>query len=122
MRYVQLTVDDQGETHFRDAELDMNEADYRPPAPLMFVSHAYESSVIQFARLPAGWEGASFTIPSKQFVVIVSGEINITVSDGERRTFKSGDVVLMEDTHGKGHSTRVVGPQDCCAAVAPVLE
>ena len=122
MRYVQLTVDDQGETHFRDAELEMNEADYRPPAPLMFVSHAHQSSVIQFARLPAGWEGTSFTIPSKQFVVIVSGEISITVSDGERRTFKSGDVLLMEDTHGKGHSTRVNGSQDCCAAVAPVLE
>ncbi len=122
MRYVQLTVDDQGETHFRDAELEMNEADYRPPAPLMFVSHAHESSVIQFARLPAGWEGLSFTIPSKQFVVIISGEINITVSDGERRTFKSGDVVLMEDTRGKGHSTRVIGSQDCCAAVAPVLD
>lgn len=122
MRYVQLTVDDQGETHLRDAELEMSEADYRPPAPLIFVSHAHESSVIQFVRLPAGWEGKSFTVPSKQFLIIVSGEISITVSDGENRMFKAGDVILMDDTHGKGHTTRVSGSHDCLAAVAPVLD
>jgi len=122
MRFVRLIVDDKGETHFRDEELEMNEADYRPPAPLLFVSHAHESSAIQFVRLPAGWVGESFTVPSKQFLICVAGNLDVTVSDGESRTFRTGDVVQMEDTHGKGHTTRIDGSQDCIAAVAPILD
>jgi hypothetical protein len=122
MRYVRLIADDKGETHFRDEELEMTEADYRPPAPLLFVSHAHESSAIQFVRLPAGWVGESFTVPSKQFLICVAGKLGVTVSDGESRTFRTGDVVQMEDTHGKGHTTRVDASQDCIAAVAPILD
>ena len=122
MRFVRLIVDDKGETHFRDEELEMNEADYRPPAPLLFVSHAHESSAIQFVRLPAGWIGESFTVPSKQLLICVAGKLDVTVSDGESRTFRIGDVVQMEDTHGKGHTTRIDASQDCIAAVAPILD
>ena len=122
MRYVRLIVDDMGETHFQDEELEMNEADYRPPAPLLFVSHAHESSAIQFVRLPAGWVGESFTVPGKQFFICVAGKLGVTVSDGESRTFKTGDVVQMEDTHGKGHTTRIDASQDCVAAIAPILD
>lgn len=123
MRFVRLIQGPDGETHFGDAELEMNEMDYRPPAPMMFVSHAHESSAIQFVRLPAGWEGHSIRVPSKQFLVCVAGTLNVTASDGEQRSFGPGAVVLMEDTHAsKGHSTRVDGSQECVAAVVPVLD
>ena len=55
MRYVRLKIDGAGESHFEQAALDLNEADYRPPAPLLFVSHAYQADGLQFIRLPAGW-------------------------------------------------------------------
>ena len=121
MRYVRLSVDGGGETHFANDELALEEADYRPPAPLLFVSHARESSAIQFVRIPDGWVGEAIVVPSKQFLICVSGELEITVSDGESRTFGVGDVVLMEDTHGsKGHTTKVSG--ECHVAIAPVLD
>ena len=44
MRYVRLKADDAGESHFEQATLDLNEADYRPPAPLLCI-----------AQLPSGW-------------------------------------------------------------------
>lgn len=122
MHFVRIAVDEAGETHFQDDTLDFSETDYRPPAPPLLVTHAHESSAIQFVHLPAGWHGQSFTVPIKQFLVCVSGEMEITVSDGERRNFKAGDIVLMEDTHGsKGHSTFINRPAHCVAAVAPVL-
>jgi hypothetical protein len=121
MQYVRIHVDRKGETHFADAELEMEEADYRPPAPLMFVSHAHKSSAIQFVRLPPGWVGESINVPSSQFFICVKGKVEITVSDSEKRTFGVGDVVLMEDSSGKGHTTRVASPDDCVAAVAPLL-
>ncbi len=39
---------------------------------------------------------------------MLDGEIEIEVSDGERRGFRGGDVLLVEDTTGKGHRTRTV--------------
>jgi hypothetical protein len=29
--------------------------------------------------------------------------VKITASDGESRLIKAGEVILVEDTHGKGH-------------------
>ena len=42
MRYVGLKADKAGESHFEQVTLDLNEADYRPPAPTLFVSHGYQ--------------------------------------------------------------------------------
>ena len=46
------------------------------------------------------------TVPQKQYVILLDGEIEIETSLGEKRTFKGGDILLMEDTQGKGHKTR----------------
>ena len=46
-------------------------------------------------------------------------EVAVTASDGERRAFKAGDVVLVEDTTGKGHLTRMSGDGLHRAAFVP---
>ena len=38
--------------------------------------------------------------------------MEVQVSDGEVRKFGPGSMVLHEDTTGKGHLSRVVGPTD----------
>jgi hypothetical protein len=43
--------------------------------------------------------------PARQFIILLDGEIGLEVSDGERRTFRAGDVLLVEDTSGRGHRT-----------------
>lgn len=42
-------------------------------------------------------------------MTLVQGELEVGVSDGEKRQFLPGGSVLVEDTTGKGHSTRSVG-------------
>jgi quercetin dioxygenase-like cupin family protein len=42
-------------------------------------------------------------------IFCLSGEIEAEVSDGEVRRFGPGAVILLEDTSGPGHITRVVG-------------
>ena len=37
-----------------------------------------------------------------------AGEIEVEVTSGEKRRFRGGDVVLVEDTTGTGHRTRTV--------------
>jgi len=120
MRYVQLYADPVGETHFKQATIGLDEADYRPPAPLMFVSHAYPTNALQFIRLPSGWTGESIHPPHQQFLLCLEGQLEITASDGDKRTFGPGAAVLMEDTGGKGHRSRVKGSKDWVAAVIPL--
>ena len=120
MRYVDLYADPSGESHFKTGTIELNEADDRPPAPLMFVSHAYPTNALQFIRLPKGWAGQDSHPPHQQFLLCLEGQIEITASDGEKRTFGPGAALLMQDTAGKGHRTDVKGPHDWVAAVIPL--
>jgi len=51
--------------------------------------------------------------PRRQFVVLLTGAAQITVSDGETRSFRRGSVFLVEDTVGTGHQTRALGSDEC---------
>lgn len=48
--------------------------------------------------------------PQRQYIILLDGEIEIETSLGEKRSFKQGDILLMEDTSGKGHKTRNLIP------------
>ena len=120
MRYIRLRVDRAGKSHFEQAQLELNEADFRPPAPVLFVSHTYQADGLQFIRLPSGWAGESICPPEHQFLICLKGHLEVTVSDGEKRTFGPGDSVLMEDISGEGHCTRVKGKEECIAAIIPI--
>ena len=39
----------------------------------------------------------------------MSGECEFEAGDGERMIRQAGDVVLLDDTSGKGHQTKVLG-------------
>jgi hypothetical protein len=48
----------------------------------------------------------------------MSGQFEITVGDGQSRRFGPGEMVMLEDTRGKGHVTKVIGSQEAeCLAV-----
>src|SRR5690606_543113 len=44
--------------------------------------------------------------PQRQFIVLLDGAIDLEVSDGEKRSFRGGDILLVEDMAGRGHRTR----------------
>ncbi len=46
--------------------------------------------------------------PRRQLIVPLFGGVEIEVSTGERRTVPPGQIILVEDTTGKGHITRAV--------------
>jgi quercetin dioxygenase-like cupin family protein len=64
---------------------------------------------IVFAQQPGGtfidWHPA----PRRQYVILISGELEIGFGDGTVRRFGPGDARLVEDTTGQGHTTRFVG-------------
>jgi cupin domain len=117
MHYARLYADAKGETHLEQVALKLDEADYRPPAPMLFVSHAMQAGALQFVRLPSGWTGENICPPQHQFLICLEGQLELRASDGKRHTFGPGDTVLMEDTSGRGHASHVKGEKDLIAAV-----
>jgi uncharacterized cupin superfamily protein len=54
--------------------------------------------------------------PQRQFVIILSGQLQIGFEDGSTRVFGPGDARLVEDTTGKGHTTTAIGNVPCVTA------
>ena len=60
--------------------------------------------------------------PRRQFVIILSGQLEIGCGDGTTQVFGPGDARLVEDTTGKGHTTRVLGAEPCLTATIPLAQ
>jgi hypothetical protein len=58
--------------------------------------------------------------PRRQYVISLAGGISITASDGETRHIGAGEIVLVEDTTGKGHITRSSGDKPRHTIFVPV--
>jgi hypothetical protein len=55
-------------------------------------------------------------VPSRQGQIFLAGEVEAQASDGTVRRVGPGSVVLVEDTTGKGHVSKVVGQEDVLIA------
>ena len=77
---------------------------------------------ISFNTWPVGrvldWHPA----PRRQFVIILSGQLEIGFEDGSKHVFGPGDARLVEDTTGKGHTTRTFGNEPCVTATIPLTQ
>src|SRR5262245_17549 len=77
---------------------------------------------IAFREDPVGrfldWHPA----PRRQFVIILSGQLEIGLGDGSKHIFGPGDARLVEDTTGKGHTTKVHGNVPCMTATIPLQQ
>jgi hypothetical protein len=118
IEYTRLFSDPQGGSHFENATVELESHDYAPPAPPLGVSSGRSAEAIVFLALPVGWYGDWHPSPKAQWLVFMSGECEFETSDGELRRARAGDVVILDDTTGKGHRTRVVS--DVAVAIAAV--
>jgi cupin domain len=75
---------------------------------------------ISFSEWPVGRDLDWHPAPRRQFVIILSGRLEIGLGDGTKQVFGPGDARLVEDTTGKGHTTRVVGNEPCVTATIPL--
>lgn len=117
MRYIRVYTDSAGETHFADLETTFALVPYAPPAPPLYASPFTPALQYGFLRIPAGWHGDWHPVARRQLHVYVDGEVEAQVSDGEVRRAGTGTVVLVEDTTGKGHTSRVISAGDVVIAV-----
>lgn len=108
--YVRLYVDDNGGSHLEDLDISLASVDFAPLAGPLNVAQFLQAKQIFWVGFPAGWAGETpHPSPQRQIMVVLQGELEAIASDGDVRRLGPGGVILMEDTWGKGHSTRVIG-------------
>ena len=107
--YLRIYADPDGCSHFEIKQVALEAKDYAPPAPPLHTSSLESVDNRLFLELPVGWYGAWHPTPVRQWLILMSGECEFEAGDGERAVRKAGDVVLLDDTTGKGHQTKVLG-------------
>jgi len=113
--YTKLYADAQGESHFADVEIDLTLAEYAPPAPPLELSSTTPAEHFGFMNAPVGWSSDWHPTSARNIFCVVTGAWEVTASDGETRRFSTGSVLLVDDTTGKGHASRVVSQTDSLA-------
>ena len=101
--YVRLFADADGHARFEDCELQLSPES--PRLDQLGVSEPLPASAAFFVRAPAGGSHPEQPESRRQLVVGLSGECTVTAS-GETRVVRPGDVLLVEDTDGFGHSSQ----------------
>jgi hypothetical protein len=113
VNYVRLFAGPDGESHFEDIAVDLAPVvEYARGVPQVLLSAPRTSTGLTFVSAPPGWVGDWHPGPRRQFMVKLTGVTEVAASDGQRREFGPGTVLLVEDTTGKGHFSRVLGPDD----------
>ncbi len=107
--YVRLYADENGESHFEDVSGEMIPTDFAPPAPITFTGcHRREKTALFFSA-PPNWDAKWHPVPAHQFLAFLKGDYEVEASDGEKRLFGPGDLILAEDVTGKGHYSKLIG-------------
>ena len=115
--YVRMYSDEDGESHFETLEVEFREVDYAPPANPMFVSDLEDATRAGFVMAVPGPLGDWHPTPVRQYMIPVSGEFEVTVTDGSKRRIGPGRPLLLEDKTGRGHYTEVVSEEPAVVAV-----
>src|SRR6266403_1437399 len=115
MRIRNLYEDANGESHFRDIEVDWVEE-----TPSGKMSKRLPATGIVFRETTTDYENSWHRAPRRQYVISLAGGITITASDGETRHIGAGEIVLVEDTTGKGHITKSSGDKPRHTIFVPI--
>ncbi len=112
-KYVRIYSDENGESHFEDLKVPLPPVDFAPPAAPLNIAQFLPATQTVWVGAPVGWAGdAPHPRAGRQIFCTMQGEYEVTASDGTIRAFPVGSVILLEDTTGKRHSTRVTSQGD----------
>ena len=103
MRIHNLYTDANGQSHFRDIEVEWVE-ETRSGKP----SKRLPATGIIFREVPPTYDLDWHPAPRRQYIINLDAGVEITASDGEVRKIGPGEVFLVEDTTGKGHLSKAI--------------
>jgi hypothetical protein len=103
MQIVRVYTGTDGESHFEDidVEFDQNGAFGR-------ISKMVAARGVLFREVDGDYDLDFHNAPRRQYVVNLTGSVDLEVGDGTRRRLGPGSILLAEDTTGRGHKSQAV--------------
>ena len=84
------------------------------------VSEMMKATGVEFSRRAPAPVSDWHVGPRRQFVITLSGRAELEVAGGKKVAVGPGHINLIEDTTGKGHTTRNIGPDDRIVVTIPL--
>jgi hypothetical protein len=104
---VRIYSGDDGESHFEN--LDIPQVENGSGAT---VSDLVPATDVSFRTAPSGLSIDFHTAPRRQFVIPIAGIAEVETGDGSAVRLAPGDILLADDTTGRGHISRdIEGPR-----------
>jgi len=106
MKVTHLYTGPDGESHFEDVELPLED---KGEGGLVYLcSEFMKATGIYFTVQEHTQERDWHNAPCRQFLIRLEGKSEIEIGDGTKRQVGPGDILWAEDTTGRGHRGRVV--------------
>ena len=115
MKIVRVYTGDDGESHFEDVEVQWDSE-----SSVGKLSRLIRGSGVIFRHVEKSYDLDFHVAPRRQFVVNLIGSVDISVGDGTTRRIGSGEILLAEDTTGRGHKSRAVDGGDRTCLFIPI--
>lgn len=110
MQVTRIYTGDDGQSHFEDVQIDLQSSGV---AGLM--SEPVTCNSVIFRETGPDYDLGFHPAPRRQYVVNLTGRVEIQIGSGEKRILGAGEILLAEDTSGQGHKSKAVGdePRQC---------
>ena len=92
-----------GRSHFEDVEIELLDQ-----GPMGSISSLWLAEGVVFRKVSGDYDLDFHNAPRRQFVVNLTGAVEIEVGDGTKRQLGVGSILLAEDTEGQGHISRSI--------------
>ena len=103
MKIHRLYADKNGESHFETVDIPLTES-----SPAGRLSARMPATGVIFREVSASYDLDWHPAPRRQYIVNLDAGVQITASDGESRKIGAGEILLVEDTWGKGHLSKAI--------------
>jgi len=92
LHYARIYADAEGESHFEDLAMPLVSADLAPPMKPVPLSAPIAAARLVHFHGPQELDGGAWhTAPTRQFMYVLSGTVEITVSDGQHASGRGCD-------------------------------
>lgn len=119
MHFTRIAPTENGGSAFEEGRVDLQHLHIVDGVPPMAIGAMPSAAGVQFVRGDA-FDSTAHPAPREQWVIMLQGTIEVTVSDGTQRRFAPGDLILATDTTGTGHVTTGIGAPPFDALFIPL--
>ncbi|HIF98429.1 MAG TPA: hypothetical protein EYQ54_15640 [Myxococcales bacterium] len=103
MKVTRIYTGADDESHFEDIEVDL-----RDLGIIGRISTLEPATGIVFRETEGDYDFGFHNAPRRQYVINLDAAVELETGDGTKRVVGPGEVLLAEDTTGRGHRSRAV--------------